>query len=361
VSPSTVITVLLFVATILISYSAQSAPFSTTRYVRVDTSAHTGHVYDEAFRRLPENPVRPGTGAELLPTEPRWFLGADVDMVRRRADGSVELVSHRPSYSQLNHHVIWHYVTDSRPAKDPCGILPLAGSRDLLDLRFPGGYAFKVHGGRLGVIDWHWTNSADIPSSEEVYVRFIMHWDDASTGYRDMHVTWVGLNPCQEEVYLPHGETEVQGQAYKLGEDARIVAVAPHTKDHVEYIELRRNSGAPKKLRSDTLWRYHPEFYRNRSAHFGNNDGSLSVPLHRHRMHIPEGGLSLWLPGLRGPVVKADDALTSYALFDNPHHAPIENSSIFLVFWEPIATSKKMPDVGMPTGPEGGNGHGHGH
>lgn len=194
---------LLLLAAVLAPALAHAAPYTTTRYIRIDLKTDTGYSYDENFNRLPDSPQRPGASQETLPEGvTRWFLGADVDVIKRHPDGRLEVVSHKPAYSQLPHHYIFTYQTSSRPAKDECGILPLAVGRDLLDLRFPAGYAFAMKGGTLGGLDFHWTNSANVPETEELYVRFNMHWDEGTTRYRDFNITWVGLNPCRDwEVY----------------------------------------------------------------------------------------------------------------------------------------------------------------
>jgi hypothetical protein len=328
---------LLVASTVLLCAWAQAEPYMSTRYVRIDMAANTAYSYDQNFVRLPDNPDRPGTSQEVLPEgKKQWFLGADVDVVKRHADGTLEVVSNQPAYAQIPHHYIWRYVTDTRPAKDVCGILPLAIGRDLLDLRFPRGYAYSMNGGILGGIDFHWTNSANVPVEEELYVRFNMHWDEGVNKYRDFHITWVGLNPCREEVIVPRGKHVFKGAGQSLGETARIIQVAPHVMDHVDYLDVRINP--------DTAWRFDPIHAYNPGAHFGGGEHAdhdePSVPLHRHRGHIAQNAVSLWQPGIYGPIVRANDKISARLSVTNPHRQPIENSGILLVFWEPVDTSK---------------------
>jgi len=312
---------------------ATATPFSTTRYVKMDTLNNTGYIYDEEFIRLPDDPQIPGTSAEYLPeNKSRWFLGTDVDIVRRNYDLTIDILSQDPAYSTINHHFIWRYVTDSRPVKDPCGILPIAASRELTDIRLPGGYGYKMQGGALGGVDWHWTNGANVAlDQEDIYIRFILHWDDEPSNYRDTHVTWIGVNACQEEFEIPPGKSKIEGPSYTQSEHQRIVAVVPHMKDHAKYIELRKNG---KKIH-----RFKPTYNNVPSAHYGDM-GNLSIPLHSHKKHITNGGLPMWLPGIHGPKIESDDNLTVYGVYNNIHDGPIENSAILFTFWEEISESE---------------------
>jgi hypothetical protein len=327
------------------SLSAWATPYTTTRYVKIDTVGMTGFIFDESFNQLPTSPFRPDTSGENLPNTVQWLLGVDADVVRRESTGAVKVLSKDPRYSQLPHHVIWKYMNSSRPDKDPCGILPFAQSRDLLALRFPAGYAYKMQGGNLGLYDFHWTNSDNVPDNGDLYVRVVMHWDDDNSGgYRDMNVTWVGLNPCYEEVDFAPGKTDLTGPAYNLNQRARVVAVAPHTKDHANFIELIDTKGSDSNGKPDVLFHVDPVHYPSPSAHYGspNRMDPPTVPWHRSEEHIPVDGLYLWLPGERGPILEPDDKLTSHIVMNNPHDAAVENSSIFLVYWEPL---------GLPKGP----------
>ncbi|OEZ54733.1 hypothetical protein [Duganella sp. HH105] len=332
---------LLLLAAVLAPALAHAAPYTTTRYIRIDLKTDTGYSYDENFNRLPDSPQRPGASQETLPEGvTRWFLGADVDVIKRHPDGRLEVVSHKPAYSQLPHHYIFTYQTSSRPAKDECGILPLAVGRDLLDLRFPAGYAFAMKGGTLGGLDFHWTNSANVPETEELYVRFNMHWDEGTTRYRDFNITWVGLNPCREEVVIPTGTHVVNGPKHTLGEAARIIEVAPHVMDHADYLDVRINN--------HKAYRFEPTYASNPAAHYGAGEGAPTVPLHVHPKHIPQNGAPIWMPGIYGPKVAGDDVITARLSVTNPHKQPIENSGILLVFWEPlnadVITDKFSPD-----------------
>ena len=332
----------LLLAAVLGPALSHAAPYTTTRYIRIDLKNDTGYSYDENFNRLPDNPQRPGASAETLPEGvTRWFLGADVDVVKRhpgRPPGSD--VAQAGLLRSCRTTTFFSYQTTSRPAKDECGILPLAVGRDLLDLRFPAGYAFAMKGGTLGGMDFHWTNSANVPESEELYVRFNMHWDEGTTKYRDFNITWVGLNPCREEVVVQPGTHVVTGPKHTLGESARIIEVAPHVMDHADYLDVRIND--------HKAFRFEPTYASNPAAHYGAGEGAPTVPLHVHPKHIPQNGAPIWMPGIYGPKVAGDDVITARLSVTNPHKQPIENSGILLVFWEPlnadIVTDKFSPD-----------------
>jgi len=361
----------------LCHFPAQAAPFTTTRYVRIDLKGHTGLMYDQAFRQLPEAPGKKRASAEFFPKgKPRWYLGYDVDIVRRNSDGSVEVLSSDPAYSEMNHHISLLYFRDGRLPQERgrwrkllhrgwrfvqkifgndqarnhksnyvrrvCGQYPLANPTDFPSVcyligigseqtgfRLPKGYGIKVSGGYLKVEDWHWENPAEVSTDEEIYIRLVMHWDDNPTGYRNTYVAWLTGDSPDFLLFLKPGSSNIDGPDYEVNQPIRIVAIYPHTHDHSRYIELRLN-GKP-------LRRFTPRNAMIPVKHsFGEREAS---PLHASSGHLPVGGLTPWLPGENGLVLKAGDKLNVFGSFSNPHNRPIDNMIIFYVYWENLQDS----------------------
>lgn len=318
-----------------LSGSAAAAPFTLTRYVHIDHAAHTAYIYDEQFNRLEDSPFIAGTSVEPLPQDrPLWYLGASVDIVRQLPDGRLDVVSDDPAYYEMNHHFTWIYYSPTREVTDPCGVLmPLAAGSELTDFRLPSGYGFKLDGGFVNGGDWHWANPASIPHDEKVYLRFALLLDDAPDGYRDVNVTWIDALPCESEFAIAPGKSTKAGPPLPADRDARVVAVVPHVHDHARYIELQRNGR--------TLHRFVPATAPITVAH--DDVGGGSTGLHVHRRHLPTEGLSLWTPGINGPLIRRGDTLSAFGSYNNPHRRPIDNMTLFVVFWEPVT------DIDVPT------------
>lgn len=324
-----------FVCMVGLVSESQAEVFSKTRYVRIDHHMHTAYVYDEAFHQLPDNPAIPDTSIESLPEgKPLWFLGFNVDVVKRHEDGMVEVVSHDPAYFEMIHHLVITYTSPNRPNVDRCTNRPIGAGSELTDVSWPAGYAYKMDGGALLPSSWHWQNPANVPHHEEVYLRFIELFDDASI-YRDTQVTWIGsgteTEPCQEEFAIPPGKSEKHGLPVVAPEDMRLLLVVPHTHDHVKYIELRVNG---QKLR-----RFKPVYAPVPVMH--DDVGEGETPSHVHKDHLPSQGLSLWARGFYGPVVKEGDELSTYGKFKNPHSRSIDNMVLFATVWEPVSKGSK--------------------
>jgi hypothetical protein len=317
-------------ATVLTAYGqyASAAPFVSTRYVHINHMDHSAYVYDEHFQRLPDSPYIPGTSIEALPEgKPLWMLGATIDIVKRNPDGSLDTVSDDPAYYEMNHHFTWYYYSPKREVTDPCGInIPLATGSELTDFRMPSGYGYKLDGGFINGGDWHWANPYDLPHSEDVYLRFVLLLDDEPDAYEDINVTWVDMVPCQSDFAIPPGKSELQGPPLVSDRNARIVAVYPHVHDHAKSIELRLNNQTVRKFR--------PEHAKIGTEH--DDVGEGITPLHVHRRHLPTEGLSIWTPGVNGPIVRAGDSLTAAGKFYNPHNRAIDNMTLFVVFWQEI-------------------------
>lgn len=302
--------------------------FTVTRYIEINHEMHSAYMYDENFQRLPDNPRIPNTSIYNLPNKPLWLLGFNADIVRRHESGRVHVLSHDPAYSEMNHHFVMTYSSPSRPEMDACTNRPIGAGSELTDFSMPGGYAYKMNGGALMPVAWHWENPAMVPHMEKVYLRFIITFDTSGTTYRDTHITWVGAKPCKEEFAIPPGKSTLEGPPVNAPQKLRLVAVVPHTHDHVKFIELRNNG---KSLR-----KFIPENARTATAH--DDAGAGATPLHTDKNHLPTQGLTPWTPGLHGPVLRKNDLLTAFGSFNNPHPRPIDNMAIFYLVWEPIPT-----------------------
>ena len=112
------------------------------------------------------------------------------------------------------HHFVMTYMSPQRPNVDPCGNRPIATGSELTDVWFSTGYAYKMHGGALAVTDYHWDRPVDIPHDEEVYLRLISVFDDHEGGYRDAHLTWIEMSPCEQDFSVPPGESEKEGRPF---------------------------------------------------------------------------------------------------------------------------------------------------
>jgi hypothetical protein len=151
--------------------------------------------------------------------------------------------------------------------------------------------------------------------------------DDEPDAYEDVNVTWVDMVPCESEFAIPPGKTKREGPPLVSDRDARIVAVFPHVHDHAKSIELQLNG--------ETLRKFKPEYAKIGTEH--DDVGEGLTPLHVHKRHLPTEGLSIWTPGVHGPIVRAGDSLTAAGKFYNPHDRSIDNMTLFVIFWQEIA------------------------
>lgn len=317
---------LLALAIIATTMPSEANVYAVTRYVAIDHETHTAYTYNENFQKLADNPRIPGASIEYFPDKARWLLAFATDVVRRHDNGQIEVVSHQPAYHEMVHHFVFAYSSPNRETVDSCGNTPIAAGSELTDVWLPAGYAYKMHGGALMGAVWHWENPAHV-HHPQVYLRFILVFDDADAVYRDTHVNLIGtLDDCDEEFAIPPGRSEKKGAPETAPKDMRVVAVFPHTHDHVEYIELRRSG---TKLR-----RFYPEYAPIPVGH--DDVGEGETPWHVHKDHLPAQGLNFWLPGKNGPFVRRGEPLSTYAKFNNPHGRSIDNMVIFVTFWEEV-------------------------
>lgn len=305
---------------------AGAGPFASTRYVHINHMEHSAYIYNEEFERLQDSPFVPGTSVEVLPEgQTFWMLGATIDVIKRNPDGSIEVVSDDPAYYEMNHHFTWYYYSPSREVTDLCGVnVPLAAGSELTDFRMPSGYAYKLDGGFINGGDWHWANPHKVPHDEEVYLRFVFLLDDAESTYEDINVTWVDTKPCDSEFSIPPGKSKIKGPPLVSDRDARIVAVMPHVHDHAKSITLQLNN--------KTLRKFKPEYAKIGTEH--DDVGGEITPLHIHKRHMPTEGMTIWTPGINGPVIRVGDELRVSAVYKNPHDRAIDNMALFVVFWQ---------------------------
>lgn len=369
----------------LVPLQTQAEPYTTTRYVRIDHKAHTAYLYDEQFVRLPDAPDKHGTSVEFLPeASSRWFLGSEVDVVRRSHDASIQIVSTDPAYSEMVHHFYmrfftanstpggwqsvksffrpyWHYarslwcrVTLSCTIGD-CSVSQwvkpetwfLVTGSELTDYHLPSGYGFRVDGDYIRPDNWHWENPAGVPQEEEVYLRLVIYWDNDPSAYRDTYVTYILADPCWKHKFtfcVKPGMDSKAGPEYKVDKTVRLLGVLPHVHDHSDYIELRLNGqklyrfvaekdAVPVAHEICTLAEtvVHPEIGHERASL--PQRPSLAA-LHRDVHHLRAGGLTTLFLGNRGPILKQGERLAAFGSFSNPHSYPIDNMVIFVVFWE---------------------------
>lgn len=311
-----------------ITVSVNAAPYSITRYIKIDPQEQSAYVYDDSFIALPENPYVPNSSIDVLPEgEISWYLGAKIDVIRKNPDSSISVVSADPRYYEMNHHIVWAYVSDNKRLTDECGAnRPLAAGSELTDLRWPSGYGYKMQGGALFPASWHWENPANLPVAEEVYLRFIIQYDNNPDAYTDTHVSWIDTVPCSSTFKVPRGTFNKIGPDFPVREKSRIVAVIPHLHDHAKKLTLKRNG---KNLRV-----FRPANANIPVAH--NDVGNGPTRWHKNPQHLPSEGLQAWSPGVHGPVLKAGDVLKVHSIFFSPHKKMIDNMAISVIIWESL-------------------------
>jgi len=316
-------------STLFISAVVSADIFSVTRYVKIDTETKSAYMFDENFNMLPENPFVPQASIEYLPEgQPLWYLGSKIDVVTRDSSGAINVRTTDPRYTEMNHHVVWAYVSDNKELTDQCGYnRPLAAGSEMTDVQFPGGYGYKMDGGAFFAANWHWTNPAKIPVHEEVYLRFVTQYDDSPSGYRDLNVSWVDMVPCDSTFIVKPGKSKVTGPDHPVDRKARIVAVYPHVHDHNKKIKLLLNG--------DGLREFEPE---NANIAVEHDDvGQGPNPYHVDSQHLPSEGLRMWNPGINGPILNMGDNLSVMGKFNNTHDYDIDNMALFILYWEDLS------------------------
>ncbi|MFV2058944.1 MAG: hypothetical protein ACC707_20990 [Thiohalomonadales bacterium] len=319
----------LLAAGLLFVSAANAAPYSVTRYVKIDHQDRSAYVYDDDFTVLTANPYVPKTSIEVLPdNEIIWYLGAKIDVVRKNPDSSIDVLSADPSYYEMNHHLVWVYQSANKRVTDDCGFnRPLAAGSELTDMRWPSGYGYKMQGGVIFPSAWHWENPANVSTQEDVYIRFIMQLDNSPTGYKDTHVTWIDTVPCTSAFPVPSGKVEIEGPDYPVIEKSRLVSLMPHLHDHSKKIEFKLNG---EKLRVFTA--------ENAAIPVAHDDmGDGPVLLHTHAQHLPTEGLTTWSPGAHGPIMMPGDILNVRSEFRNPHAETIDNMALGILIWESLS------------------------
>ncbi len=298
-----------------------------TTYYGIDTVNNTAYAYDENFVQLPDNPQDPKSSVVLFPKDkPLWYVANTFDVVRRNDDGSLDILSDDPAYSEMVHHLVWGYTAPNRTYKYQCGVALLMGAgSELTNFDFPKGYAFKLDGGALFPI-WHWENPANVPVSEKIYLRINVLVDDQQSDYKDTNVEWVDAQACNSGFALAPGKTKKVTPKLQMSSDRRIVAVIPHIHDHGSKIKLMSSNGE--------LHEFKPENQNIPVAH--DDMGQGPTPIHSHKGHLPVNGLYNWTPGKYGPVIKAGESLWVKTEYNNPHSIDIDNMLINIVFWEAL-------------------------
>ena len=299
-----------------------------TRYAGIDSVTNTAYVYDESFVRLPDNPVIPNTSISLLPVNKvLWYLGGSVDVVRKNSDGSVDVVSDDPSYSEMVHHMTWGYSSPNQTRTYPCGIArPFSTGSELTNFHFPKGYGYKLDSGGLMPVSWHWVNPANKPLSEKIYVRFNIIMDDNPTAYKDTVVDWIDTVPCKATFSIPPGKSKKSSPKYPVQSNRRIVAIIPHIHDHAKMLKLVSSNGLIREF-----------FPENQNIPVMHDDvGQGPTPLHSDKKHLPVDSLYSWTPGKYGPIVKANGFLQLISEYKNPHMRDIDEMAITVIFWEAV-------------------------
>ncbi len=324
------LSILTMLALLLISIQNSIAtPSLMTRYVAIDNINRTSYVFDENFVALPDNPLIPNTSIETLPSDKiLWLIGTTIDVIRRNENGSIDVVSNEPAYSEMVHHMVWGYKSENRIRDYKCGIArPIASGSELTNIEFPKGYAYKLHGGVLMPIAWHWENPNSIPVTEKIYLRFNISIDDAPLAYKDVNIDWIDTVTCKSAFIVPPGEFEITGPLHAVATTRKIVAVFPHIHDHSKKIKLKSTSNTIRKFKAE-----------NQKISVAHDDMGQGPTLwHEDKNHLPVNGLYSWLPGKYGPIITAGESLWIESEFDNPHPRNIDNMAIAVIMWVPVS------------------------
>ncbi|MFV2060132.1 MAG: hypothetical protein ACC653_05570 [Gammaproteobacteria bacterium] len=323
--------IIVYSATVMVLFcnlqEAQAEQKLITAYVGVDAVENSAYAYDENFVRMPDNPVIPKTSYIPLPeNQALWYVASNIDIVRRNDDGSIDIVSDNPAYSEMIHHLVWGYTAPNRQREFECGypwLIPVGS--ELTNFHFPKGYAYKLDGGALFPI-WHWENPANVAAAEKIYLRFQILVDDKDAGYKDTNIDWVDTVPCVSGFSVPPGKSKKVSPKWPVNSDRRIIAVLPHIHDHGDEIKFKSTQG--------TIREFKPEYQNIPVAH--DDVGQGPTLLHSHKDHLPVDSLYAWTPGQYGPVIKAGDSLWLETEYDNPHDIDIDNMLIVFIFWEKL-------------------------
>jgi hypothetical protein len=321
---------LIFSIAVMFVFNLQQAhanPRIMTFYVEIDSVDNTAYVFDESFNKLPEFPRNPKTSMMVFPdNEPFWYVGSNIDVVRRNSDESIDVLSDDSAYAEMIHHLVWIYSTPNRTRDYTCGaaLLVPVGS-ELTNFYFPKGYGYKIDAGVLFPV-WHWENPANVDINQKLYLRFNFIIDEQIAGYKDTNIDWVDNVPCGSSFPIPPGESKVVSPKKLVNTDRRIIAVIPHIHDHGDDIKL--------KSTSETIYEFKPEYTNYPVAH--DDMGQGPVLWHNDEKHLPVNGLYPWTPGKYGPIIKAGESLWIESKFKNPHAVDIDNMLIAFVFWEAL-------------------------
>lgn len=319
---------ILFVVLTLITFSLTGLAHVITkvRYVKIDHHAHTAYLYDENFKKLSDSDYVAKTSMEKI-SDTLWLLGFKVDVIRRLGPHKIKVVSNDPRYNEMSHHFVFGYSSPNKTVIDECTVArPIGNGSELSDVQLPTGYAYKMPGGVISGLSWHWTNPAGLADTDEIYLRYIMYFDktNVANSYKDVHVRWIDAVPCQSEFAIPAGKSTRKGPEQKLTRKMRLVAALPHIHDHATSFKLTHNGNTLKKF---------PLAYANTPVEHDDMGEGLTE-WHEHEAHLPANGLHFWRPGQFGPVINGGDYLRIAAKFNNPHGRLIDNMALVVIFFE---------------------------
>lgn len=324
---SKLLTSLIVLILFLIVQSSYAAQGVFTSYIGIDTVNHTAYIYNENFVQYPINPENHKSSVIDFSTIPAfWSLAQSYDVVRRNNNGSIDVLSSDPAYSEMVHHVAMLYSAPNRPRNDPNDFpSPFSTGSELTSFFFPNGYGYKLDSGYL-ILQWHWENPANVATTENIYLRVSITVDNEPNAYINTNVDEIDVVPVTSTFTVPPGKSKKSSPKYPVYTDRRIVAVLPHIHDHGSTIKLKNNQG--------TIRKFKPEYQNIPVAH--DDMGQGATLLHSHKDHLPVNGLYAWTPGKNGPVIRAGDSLWVESEFNNPHPRDIDNMIIGTIFWEPV-------------------------
>lgn len=180
--------------------------------------------------------------------------------------------------------------------------------------------------GVLSGLTWHWTNPAKVEDSQDIYLRYVMYFDNTmvENSYKNLYVRWLDAKPCKSGFIVDSGSSVKVGPKQVFKKKMRLVAALPHVHDHASQLKLMQNGNLLKQF--EIAYQYTPVEH--------DDIAQGEVPWHYHKQHLPANGLHFWRPGQFGVVIKNGDYLQMMASYNNPHQKPIDNMALVIAYFE---------------------------
>lgn len=305
---------------VLCSIEMHAKIHERNRYVKMVERNPQAVVYNDEFVAFPQDLDDPNTTSEFFdPKVPFWLLAVEVDVVVRQADGRIIVKSDDDAYARLVHHCNFIYLGSAKR-----GQLPYGTGSELTRFALPGPYAYKIEGGHIRPINWHFHNQGGVPPEEDVYLRFKLVGDDENAGYIDTNAHWYQTELRESEFCIPPGPfTFPNSFRWPMLHNFDVVAAVAHVHDHATVLRLMVND--------EVLWDYQVPRQDAYGYHTSHSTPCSRHAWHRHENHIKAKTLEGWKP--EKPVrLNRGDRLWVYTEYFNDHDTDIDGMAIVAVF-----------------------------